>query len=272
MVGKQKLIVHILVILSLISGFLLWSGLVRAQSAVDNYLTGVAYQVQMSDTDVQAGQLVSLQAGEYALTQQAYDDNLVGVVVENPPFLLSTQEAKGVSIVSTGQAWVWLADQPGEVAVGKWLTSSDQQGRAQLLDRPGIGLGEVLDLLTDDQGRRLALVLINIQFYYPDNLRSDSVTWSRAVASLGNFFSLFDTASRLSAPQAFRYLLAAGIVLLSMVFAYFYFAKLAKAGVVALGRNPLARGEIMLGILVNVVISVVILGAGVVTAYLVMVL
>ena len=59
------------------------------------------------------------------------------------------------------------------------------------------------------------------------------------------------------------------VVLLSFVLGIFSFGRVANTGVEALGRNPLAGRMIQLGIVVNALITVAIIGAGMFIAYVI---
>jgi hypothetical protein len=68
----------------------------------------------------------------------------------------------------------------------------------------------------------------------------------------------------------FKYFLAGMILLLSFVIGFFSFGRIANTGIEALGRNPLAAKIIQLGIMLNVLITVAIIGSGLVMAYFVL--
>jgi F0F1-type ATP synthase membrane subunit c/vacuolar-type H+-ATPase subunit K len=60
----------------------------------------------------------------------------------------------------------------------------------------------------------------------------------------------------------FKYFIAALIVFASFFFGFYIFGRVAGKGVEALGRNPLASKMIEMGIVMNVVITVVIILSG----------
>ena len=62
------------------------------------------------------------------------------------------------------------------------------------------------------------------------------------------------------------------MVVASFVFGILHFGKMAKSGVEALGRNPLAAKTIQFGILLNVLIAIVIMALGLGIAYLVLII
>jgi len=59
---------------------------------------------------------------------------------------------------------------------------------------------------------------------------------------------------------------AAFIVIISFIFGFLSFSRVAARGVEALGRNPMAKKTIQLGILLNVIITLGIIVAGLLLA------
>jgi F0F1-type ATP synthase membrane subunit c/vacuolar-type H+-ATPase subunit K len=70
---------------------------------------------------------------------------------------------------------------------------------------------------------------------------------------------------------ALRYVIAGILVVGSFIFGILHFGRIAKSGVEALGRNPLAAKTIQFGIIMNVMIAIVIMLVGLGIAYIVLV-
>ena len=81
----------------------------------------------------------------------------------------------------------------------------------------------------------------------------------------------------LSAPvltplAALRYILAAFVTIASFMMGFIYFGRLAKTGIEAIGRNPLARLQIQSSVLINLVLMALIFGGGMALSYFILVL
>jgi F0F1-type ATP synthase membrane subunit c/vacuolar-type H+-ATPase subunit K len=62
------------------------------------------------------------------------------------------------------------------------------------------------------------------------------------------------------------------IVLLSFVLGLVYFGRASRAGIEAIGRNPLAKRAIQMSIVMYVALSIVIILVGLAIAYLILIL
>jgi F0F1-type ATP synthase membrane subunit c/vacuolar-type H+-ATPase subunit K len=69
-----------------------------------------------------------------------------------------------------------------------------------------------------------------------------------------------------------RYLLAFLIAIIAFVLGFIYFGRVVRVGIEAIGRNPLARRMIQITMLFNILITIVIVLAGLLIAYLILVL
>jgi F0F1-type ATP synthase membrane subunit c/vacuolar-type H+-ATPase subunit K len=69
-----------------------------------------------------------------------------------------------------------------------------------------------------------------------------------------------------------RYLTAALMVILGFVLGFVYFGRIAKAGVEAIGRNPLSSKTIEFGLILHILLTIVIVGAGLGIGYLILTL
>ena len=72
--------------------------------------------------------------------------------------------------------------------------------------------------------------------------------------------------------ESLRYLLAVAIVLISFTLGMIYFGRASRAGIEAVGRNPLAKRVIQFTVIMNIVLTIVIVIVGLAIAYLILVL
>jgi len=113
----------------------------------------------------------------------------------------------------------------------------------------------------------MSSVDLNRQYAYSSN---DSVT-QKLQRSVTDVLVLSEIASYDSPTQVLRYLMAGIVLLGSVILGISTFGKIARTGVEAIGRNPLAGKSISLGIAFNVLITLAIIGAGVGLGYLIMI-
>jgi hypothetical protein len=69
-----------------------------------------------------------------------------------------------------------------------------------------------------------------------------------------------------------RYLLAIIVAVMAFGLGFVYFGRVAKGGVEALGRNPLAGRAIQLSVLMNLILTVAIMVGGLVLAYIILII
>ena len=62
------------------------------------------------------------------------------------------------------------------------------------------------------------------------------------------------------------------MVIMGFGLGFIYFGRIAKAGVEAIGRNPLASRTITSGLVLHILLTIVIVGAGLGIGYLILVL
>ena len=69
-----------------------------------------------------------------------------------------------------------------------------------------------------------------------------------------------------------RYLLAILVAMAAFILGFVYFGRVAKGGVEAIGRNPLARKAIQIGVALNLLMTVAIMAGGLVLAYVILII
>ena len=72
--------------------------------------------------------------------------------------------------------------------------------------------------------------------------------------------------------ESLRYLLAFLIVIIAFSVGLIYFGRVAKSGVEAVGRNPLARRMIEISVILHVALTIAIILIGLAIAYLILIL
>ncbi len=255
----RPLIVYLSIFVSL---FLLSTSAFAQQSTS----SGVAISVKIIDKNVKDGSIIILTNKGYTLSKTPYESNIYGVVTESPSVYLRNTESPDVkSILTWGKAYVQVATINGQIAKNDFITSSSIQGVGQKADRNGRILGSALEEYTNSNPKAIGKILVAISPNF--------------IASFGNIrTNLLDTARNaldlypLSQLTSLRYVLAAIIVLASFVIGFTYFGRIARSGIEALGRNPLASRLIQINIVFNLFLMVIIILVGLALAYLILVL
>lgn len=227
-------------------------------SGVANY-----YKVEGEIAD---GDLISSSDEGYRRSTIGYDPLMFGVVSLDPAVAFEPEDTEGLTpIITNGNVYVRVTSQNGTIKSGDFLTSSDIEGVAQKATENGYVLGQALEDYTEENPSTIGEVLVAVQI----------TLYSPPTSVGGNIFDSFRqavTAPYLAPLNALRYLIAALIVLATFVLGIIYFGKVAKSGVEAVGRNPLAGRMIQLNVILNLFLTIVVMLVGLGLAYIILVL
>jgi F0F1-type ATP synthase membrane subunit c/vacuolar-type H+-ATPase subunit K len=132
-------------------------------------------------------------------------------------------------------------------------------------DRNGYVLGAALEAYTSDDPEAVGRIAVAITIHPTTQFGSTT----------GNLFELLRSGlagSLLDPVSALRYLLASLIIVISFAMGFLYFGRVAKSGVEAIGRNPLAGRRIQLTVILHIALTIAIAGSGLGIAYLILAL
>jgi len=198
------------------------------------------------------------------------DPGVIGVVVNKPALAISSNDTEGkVAILGIGQAQVKVSTVNGKINAGDVITTSETPGIGAKLVRSGFAIGIANESYSEEGSGKVGIISVDLnrQYAYSSN---DSVT-QKLQRSVTDVLVLSEIASYDSPTQVLRYLMAGIVLLGSVILGISTFGKIARTGVEAIGRNPLAGKSISLGIAFNVLITLAIIGAGVGLGYLIMI-
>ncbi len=240
--------------------------LVMPLSAQTATSSGVAISVKVIDKNAKDGNIIVLTNKGYALSKNAYDTNIYGVVSDNPSlYLKNTEQPDTRSVVTWGKAYVLVSTVNGNIEKNDFITSSNTPGVGQKATQNGRILGAAIEEYKSSNPRSVGKILVAISPNF--------------ISSFGNIrTNLLDTARNaldlypLSQLTSLRYVLAAIIVLASFVIGFTYFGRIARSGIEALGRNPLASRLIQINMVFNLFLMIIIIMVGLALAYLILVL
>lgn len=224
------------------------------------------------EVEVNDGDIIAQVEGKFVKSTLQYQPAVIGIYVSNPSLEFRPEQLgeNDKAIISSGEAYVNVTSKNGEIKRNDFLTSSDISGVAMLAPAKGHVIGTALEDYTATDTERVGKIRVNV--FIQDNRASNlSLTETEGINIL-DIFSASKLALYQSPSESFKYIVAAVVVIISFIFGFLTFRKVAVKGVEAIGRNPLASKVIGLGILLNLVITVSIIIAGLVLAYFIITL
>ena len=246
-----------------LTAYYLLPATVFAQDAVSSM--GIANYYNISDPKVKDGDIVSFSPKGYFLSKIPYDTAAFGVVTNNAAISLTSDDTVGkYPVVSTGNVIMNVSSKNGPIQKGDLITTSDIPGVGVKAIKSGVVIGTAVDSFSSNNPAETGQILatLNVHDFYSTQ---DAV--KRKVLDIAALSALAITES----PSAvFKQVVAAVVVIISFVLGFFSFARIAKNGVEALGRNPMAGYLIQFGIFLNVTITITIILAGLGVAFLIL--
>lgn len=236
---------------------------VKAQEQTSS---GVALSVSIPTENVDDGSILCSSTLENQLCTSEYDVGMVGVHTANPAvFLENTAMENAVPMISMGRVYVRVSSANGNIKKGDFVTASTNPGVGQLADKSGNILGVALEEYASEDKAGVGKILVSV------GIRPAIV----ATSARGNLVETLKKgllAPTLTPLASLRYLLAILIALASFILGFIYFGRVAKSGVEAVGRNPMAGRLIQLNVMLNMLMTVLIMAGGLLLAYLVLIL
>lgn len=235
-----------------------------AASDESELATSVAYSLPITG-EARDGMLICTDEAGNIPCNRAYDPNMFGAISLDPAviFQVATPSAEMKPVVSSGKISVLVNTGMGPIQVGDYVTSSAIPGVGQKAIKSGFMFGTAMEAYTNTNPQEVGKILV-------------SVSIKPAVKSRGAGENLLDIlrggleAAFLTPLSSLRYILASIITAVSVIGGMWYFGTITRQGIVALGRNPLAGGRIQMTVILNVLLTIVIMGVGLGIAYLVL--
>jgi len=254
--NKLKLVIFFSLLIALLSNQALY-----AQSSS----SGVAIQVP-TDYEVENGTLVCSGRDGLIPCETEYDAGMFGVATTDPSAAMEDNQLTVFwQVMTTGNVRVRVSGENGPISQGNLLTSSSTPGVAMKADRNGYVLGTALEDYAGQTSSDQTLITAAVNVH-------PSSAFVDVRSNLWQALRLGLAAPILTPLNALRYLLAALIVLTSFILGFLYFGRVAKTGVEAIGRNPLAGRTIELTVIFHIILTIVIVLVGFAIAYFILVL
>lgn len=248
-------------VLSLACLFFIFSSQSRAQSGQ----TGIAIPITIPDNP-ESGVIVCTGKAGYTICETNYSTAMFGVITTSPAAAFeSAPQPNRHLVLKDGRALVRVSGRSGAIKVGDLVTSSVDAGIAQRANKNGYVLGTALDEFAGTSAEDVGVIAVSINIH-PTTSFID--VRSNLLEALREGLA----APVLTPLAALRYILAAFVTVASFLMGFIYFGRLAKTGIEAIGRNPLARLQIQSSVLVNLILMAVIFGGGMALSYFILVL
>lgn len=226
----------------------------------------IAHYVTIVAPLVREGYLVSFTDGKYDLSKQSYDSNFSGVVTTKPSVVFEADDRTENSfpITSEGSVLVYILNINGTIKKGDLITTSEVPGIGMKADRSGfvIGIAEE-DAPTSNNPNEAFPIRASLSVRYVSDPTS-------ARTSVFDIYSLTAVATYQDPILVVKYLVASFTMILTLIAAFWYFGRVAQKGIEALGRNPLAAGSIRFNIALNLLVTIIIVGAGIGAVFLIL--
>jgi len=216
--------------------------------------------------EIPNGSLICATDEGFVLCNSVSDPSMYGILNDEPAAYFSTENIENARLtVTDGLTIARVSAESGNIVSGDLITSSSIPGVAQKATRNGYVLGIALENFEPTDPATEGLILVSLNVHPATGLAGFR---SNLIDALRNGV----TASLIEPLASLRYILAAGIVVLSFVLGFVYFGRVARTGVEALGRNPMASKEIQFSIVLNISFMIVIVLVGLGLGYLILVL
>ena len=229
---------------------------------------GIAEYFDLSfDVEVKDGSIVSFQDGQHHLADTPYNPKLWGVITFDPAVAISNirYSENSYAILNNGTANVLVSASNGEIQPGDFITSSEDPGVGMKATQAGFVVGVARAPFTSEQGD-LGLIPVSLDIKFVTTVTDDPLTARALAAQFQDALTVGVRAIASEPNTALRYLAAALVLIASLAFAFFVFGRIAINGIIATGRNPLAKKSIFIMVIFNITLAVVVAGIGLAAA------
>ena len=256
-------------LIAFVTAAFLFSGVASAQ--VFRGLPGLAEYVRIEGEDVQNGHLIALNEGKYQLSKDPYSPYLYGVVAAEPAVAVSQiGRENAYPVVTSGSAAVLVSTANGNISPGDYITSSPVAGIGMKATEAGFVMGVSQGEYSNADSPGVITVVIDAKFI--SSLSNEQLSARAFAAQFQNAFSIGMRAAASEPNTALRYTAAAFVLVVSIAIGFMIFGRAASNGIVAVGRNPLAKKSIFLAVAFNIGITVAFAAAGLVLALVILAL
>lgn len=219
-------------------------------------LPGLAVSVSIPQGDIKEGTIIIYTPQGYKVADKEYDSNVYGVVTTKAAISIEKENSASSYLVSSsGITYVRVNTSNGAIKKNDWITTSSTKGVGIKAIRTGYVIGSALESYSSSNPKteKLIPVLISFRHVAPKSLLKSNIL---------DIFNLSALATYEQPLTVFKYLIAAVLIIVSFVAGFLVFGRVATLGVQSIGRNPLASRKIEAGIIINTLITIAVIAAG----------
>ena len=246
----------------LIFVFFLISDVVTAQETG----SGMAVSIQYAQDTVVDGDVVCASSDGGKPCVNEYDPAMYGVFSESPAvFLEDSNLTNSKPVITSGKAFVRVSSVGGEIKKGDFITTSTKPGLGQKATKSGNILGIAMEEYVNSDTEATGKILVAV------NVRPAIV----AISARSNLIETLKQgllAPTLTPLASMRYVLAILVAVSAFVLGFVYFGRVAKSGVEAIGRNPLAGRMIQMNVMINMTLTISVMVGGLLLAYFILII
>jgi hypothetical protein len=202
----------------------------------------IAKNLEINDPEAKFGDILSQKDNGIFRADSPYDKNIIGVVGDSPILVFGKKATTTLPVIYFGEATIRVSNQNGKINKGDFITSSKKPGVGQKATENGFVVGKALEDFNQEEGLIKAIVNIEYHYVYADNVGGKVI--NNILQKIGNAENV---------PEVLRYLFALIIGAVSFIMGFFFFVGALKKGVESIGRNPLAKKDIIGAMILNII-------------------
>jgi len=228
--------------------------------------SGFAVSIPLSETNANSGDIVCSYEDGFKKCVNEYDSSIYGVIADDASVAIEDTELENSRLLLTnGVATVRVSTIGGDISEGNFITTSEIAGVGKYAERNGYVLGTAMEDFFSDSSDEIGTIQVAINIHPASGLTAPGSNILRYIRE-GIMVPVLEPV------ESLRYILAVLIILIAFTLGMVYFGKSSRAGIDAIGRNPLAKRVIQFAVLMNIVLTIVIVLVGLVIAYLILIL
>jgi hypothetical protein len=202
----------------------------------------IAKNLEIQDPEAKFGDILSQKNNGIFRADSPYDKNIIGVVGSSPVLVFGKKANNSLPVIYFGEATIRVANSNGKINKGDFITSSNNPGVGQKATESGFVIGKSLEDFDEKEGFVKAIVNIEYRNNYTGDIKGNVL--NNVLEKLGNAENV---------PEIIRYLFALIVGAASFVMGFFFFVGSLRKGVESVGRNPLAKKDIIGAMILNII-------------------
>jgi len=228
--------------------------------------SGIAVSAPVVDSDAQDGDIICTYPEGNVRCNLDHDTSMFGVISDSPAASIEDRDQTSPRlIVSSGVVTVRVSGANGNITEGDFVTTSETPGVGQKAIRNGYVLGMAVEDYQSDNPEAVGRIQVMVNIHPASGLSGPRGNLLQFIRQ-GLAVPVFEPV------ESLRYILAALMVIISFTLGMIYFGRSSRAGIEAIGRNPLAKRVIQLTVFMNIILTVVIVLVGLSISYLILIL